>query len=99
MPNATNEPTPPGAYKAPTGGLLGLAHRCQYYQPPAVGIGLEGHGCPGVLNGLGAFAQLHWMGGGMTPYKSKREGEWCPKVLDGRATGPYTSWEGHGSPM
>ena len=35
----------------------------------------------------------------MVPYKTERPGEWRPKLVDGRATGPYTSWEGHGRSM
>ena len=64
-----------------------------------VKIELEGHRYPRVRNGWGAFAQLYWMGGGMTPYKSERAGEWRPRLLDGRAKGHYKRWEGHGSPM
>ena len=42
---------------------------------PAAGSGLEGHGCPTVLNGRRAFAQLHWMGGGITPNYTGLVGE------------------------
>ena len=98
VPNTTNQP-PRGAHEAPTGGLLGLVHRCHCYEPPRGRNWMGGARMPRGTEWVGAFAQLHWMGGGMPPYKSGRAGEWRPKILDGRAMGPYTRWEGHGSTM
>ena len=77
--------TPPGAHEAPTGGLLGLAHRCQYYEPPRGrnwiggawmprGTEWVGGVCPTTLIGRGNDALRDWMGGEERPAIVNRGG-------------------------
>ena len=84
-----------GAHEAPTGGLLGLVHRCQYYEPPLGrnwiggarmprGTEWVGGVCPTTLSGRANDALMAWMGGGIT---GGCRGAWRPRTQEWRALG------------
>ena len=89
-----------GAHEAPTGGLLGLAHWCQYYKPPRgrnwiggarMPLGTEWVGgiCPTTPIGQGNDAPTPWMGWGITgELRGDVEGHGGPEYEIGGPWGP-----------